>query len=129
MTNRRQGRWSAVNALMRPYRLKVAGLSAVSAAGGVAEAAFLVLVTQAALALAGGNAEYAITGLDLSIRASLTVSGGLIAFRLIAALAGVSLSTRITSSVIADLRTRLSRSFLLSSWPTKQSEPAGQLQQ
>lgn len=129
MTNRRQGRWSAVNALMRPYRLKVAGLSAVSAAGGVAEAAFLVLVTQAALALAGGNAEYAITGLDLSIRASLTVSGGLIAFRLIAALAGVSLSARITSSVIADLRTRLSRSFLLSSWPTKQSEPAGQLQQ
>jgi len=129
VTNRRQGRWSAVNALMRPYRLKVAGLSAVSAAGGVAEAAFLVLVTQAALALAGGNAEYAITGLDLSIRASLTVSGGLIAFRLIAALAGVSLSARITSSVIADLRTRLSRSFLLSSWPTKQSEPAGQLQQ
>ena len=55
MTNRRQGRWSAVNALMRPYRLKVAGLSAVSAAGGVAEAAFLVLVTQAALALAGGD--------------------------------------------------------------------------
>ncbi len=129
MSNRTPGRWSAVNALMRPHRIDVVGLSVVSVAGGIAEAAFLVLATHAALALAGGSTDLAVGGIEISVRTSLALSGALIAGRLLAALSGVALSTRITSSVIAGLRTRLSRSYLGASWPTKQSEPVGQLQQ
>jgi len=109
--------------------VEVAGLSLASVTGGIAEASFLVVATHSALALAAGDSDYTIAGVELSVRSSLWTCGVLIGVRLVAALIGVVISARITSSVIAELRIRLSRSFMQTSWQTKQSEPVGQLQQ
>lgn len=129
MTEFKTGGWSAINALLRPHRAAVASLSFVSVAGGIAEASFLVVATHSALTLAADDSNFTIAGFELSVRSSLGICGVLIAVRLVVALVGVVLSARITSTVIAELRVRLSRSFIQTSWPTKQSEPVGQLQQ
>ena len=54
MTADRQGRWSALAALVRPHRLHLVGFGVVSATGGLLEATFLVLATNGAVALAEG---------------------------------------------------------------------------
>ena len=109
MTEFKTGGWSAINALLRPHRVEVAGLSLASVTGGIAEASFLVVATHSALALAAGDSDYTIAGVELSVRSSLWTCGVLIGVRLVAALIGVVISARITSSVIAELRIRLSR--------------------
>lgn len=129
MTKREQRQWSAVNALVRPHRFRVFSLSLIAALGGFSEAVFLVTATYTSLALAEGEGTVAINGLNLSTNSALWLSGGLIIFRLVAALIGISLSTGVTSEVITNLRLRLSRSYLEASWAVQKSEPVGQLQQ
>ena len=129
MTKREQRRWSAVNALVRPHRFRVFSLSLIAALGGFTEAVFLVTATYTSLALAEGEGTVVINGLNLSTNSALWLSGGLIIFRLVAALIGISLSTGVTSEVITNLRLRMSRSYLEASWAVQKSEPVGQLQQ
>ena len=129
MTNRQRGRWAAVGRLVRPHWVRLSGLSLVSTLGALAEAGFLVTVSFSALAYAEGKEAILVAGVSLSNRSALVLSGTLIAFRLATALIGVALSTRVTSEVITDLRLRLSRAYLESSWSSQQSEPAGRLQQ
>ncbi len=129
MTKREQRRWSAVNALVRPHRFRVFSLSLIAALGGFTEAVFLVTATYTSLALAEGEGTVVINGLNLSTNSALWLSGGLIIFRLVAAVIGISLSTGVTSEVITNLRLRMSRSYLEASWAVQKSEPVGQLQQ
>lgn len=133
MTNPQQGRWSAVGRLLQPHRIRIIGLALVSTLGALAEAMFLITVTHIALEFASGsgsgNTTINAVGIHLSTRSALAVGGGLIAFRLAAALIGVAVATGITSAVITDLRQQLSHSYLKTAWSVQQKEPAGQLQQ
>ena len=129
MPKREQRRWSAVNALVRPHRFRVFRLSLIAALGGFTEAVFLVTATYTSLALAEGEGTIVINGLNLSTNSALWLSGGLIIFRLVTAIIGISLSTGVSSEVITNLRLRLSRSYLEASWAVQNSEPVGQLQQ
>jgi len=117
-------------ALIRGHRAKIALLGFLSALGGFCEAAFLVLATHGALALADdGGFVSPLASLSLSMGETVATCAGLVILRLALALAGVAVSTRTSTTIIAGLRHQLSRSFLQSSWPVQQAEPAGRLQQ
>ena len=129
MTVDGQGRWSAITALIRPHRLRLIGFGAVSAAGGLLEAAFLVLATNGAVALAEGAETVSPIGpIELTLPAVLATSLTAVLARLVLAVFGISLSTGVTAAVVTSLRRQLGRGFLGSTWAVQQSEPAGQLQ-
>lgn len=129
MTVDGQGRWSAITALIRPHRLRLIGFGVVSAAGGLLEAAFLVLATNGAVALAEGAETVSPIGpIELTLPAVLATSLTAVLARLVLAVFGISLSTGVTAAVVTSLRRQLGRGFLGSTWAVQQSEPAGQLQ-
>lgn len=109
-------------------RLGVLALSAF--VGGVAEAAFLVVVTKVAVALADDQSNVALfAGIEQSRPMALLLGIGLLLIRFALSTAEVALSAYMGEVVIAGLRRRAAASFLQSSWALQHDQPAGKLQQ
>jgi ABC-type multidrug transport system fused ATPase/permease subunit len=97
---------------------------------GVMEAAFLVLVARVGLAVAEGDSTVSFfNASSVSVNQALGISALMLIIRLTSALLGVRVSMGLTYRISVGLRTRLSHSFLRSSWAVQQSQPAGILQQ
>jgi ABC-type multidrug transport system fused ATPase/permease subunit len=105
-------------------------LAAASFLGGVSEAAFLVTITRAAIAIADGASDVGVVaGHRYSVMAALLFAAVLIAVRLASALLTLSLSTAMSVTVGANVRKELADAYLSSSWASQQGEPAGHLQE
>lgn len=97
---------------------------------GALEAVFLIAVARVGIAIADGSTTVLIfRSIEMSIHRSLLLCVIAISIRLVATLFGVRVSTGLTYRISVGLRTRLSHSFLRSSWAIQQSQPAGILQQ
>ncbi len=123
-------RWAPLRALVWPHRGHLLGISVTGFLGGLAEAAFLVMVTRMALAVADGRSTTGLlAGWTLSLGQAVAVAALLVALRLGLALLGASLSTGLTATVRGTMRSRLSAAYLRASWATHEAEPSGRLAQ
>ena len=105
-------------------------LALLTVVGGLAEAGFLVLVTRAAFAVAEGEELVDVPwGSQWSTDQLLLLALGLVVGRVAIALVGNRLAARLSNEVVADVRTRLARAFLRSSWSVQQSDRSGKLQE
>lgn len=120
-----QLRWHA-----RPHRRRIAILATLSFGSGALEAAFLVVATRLGLAVAGDESAILLwSNRSASIRTGIWIGGFLIAMRLILALGGITVSTRLAELVTMAQRIRLSDAYFTAAWPARESEPTGRLQQ
>ncbi|MDP6511822.1 MAG: ABC transporter ATP-binding protein [SAR202 cluster bacterium] len=117
-------RWYA-----RPHRVRIVTLAGLSFVGGVVEAAFLVIATRTGLAVAGGEDTILLwPSRTVSIWTGISIAGLLVGFRLIPALGSVAVSTRLAELVTITQRDRLANAYFETSWPIRETEPAGRLQ-
>lgn len=125
-----QSRVAGLAKLTKDVRPHVALLGVFYFVSGALEAVFLVIIARVGLAVAEGDSVVSLTNsVEISINQALGLSALLIALRLVAALLGVRVSMGLTYRISVGLRTRLSHSFLRSSWAIQQAQPAGILQQ
>ena len=116
--------------LLKPHQSRIALLGLTSLLAGALEALFLVSVTRTALSLSSPDETITLIGdLELSVAVVLTVAGIAVALRMAVSLLGILISTSLAKTVAINTREQLAKSFLGSSWPLQQSEPAGKLQQ
>lgn len=121
----RQLRWHA-----RPHRNRIVLLAVLSFSSGALEAAFLVVAARLGLAAAGDEGAILLwSNRSASIRAGIGIGGLLIAMRLMSALCGIAVSTRLAELVTIAQRIRLSDAYFKAAWPARESEPTGRLQQ
>jgi ATP-binding cassette subfamily B protein len=126
----RRERWAKVAQLVAPHRTGVAGLAAASFVGGVIEAAFLVMVTRTALAIADGRDSFGLfAGQTASITGAVLASTGLLILRLLLALVTVRLSSALVTLVLNDVRSQLADAYLRTSWSIQHAEPPARLQE
>ena len=112
------------------YRKRIALLGAVTLAGALIEAAFLVLLTSALLGLAEGGREVNLRfGPALSLQAALVISAVAVAVRLGLSVVGASITARLSSDVTLAQRRRLAHAYLDADWPLQSREPSGRLQE
>ena len=125
-----ESHWTRLLTLVRPHRWLVTLVAAVSFVGGLLEAAFLVIVTQTALAIADGQ-----DGVKLPVGGNVTLAGALVTalailtISLTSSIAGIRAQTSLAARVLIGLRRRLADAFLATSWATQQAEPSGQFPQ
>ena len=116
--------------MLRGHGPAVARIAATAFFGGVAEALFLLTVTRAAFAVTKGQDRIGVvSGWYLSVPSTLLLAVALILVRI--ALAGYASweSARVSTGVVAEIRQRLSRAFLDSSWEVQQAQRSGSLQE
>lgn len=117
-------------ALVRPYRLHLAALVALSFVGSMLEAGFLVLVTNLTMAIAAGKTDVVlVAGFALPVKSAALGAAVLLVVRLAMAVNSVWLSASTSKKVLVAQRERLTMSYLWSDWSTQHSEAAGRLQQ
>ncbi len=119
--------------LLRRPRLDLIQIGVLSAVAGVCEAAVLVLVVNAAVAIAedtaGAALELPITGWEVTIGTALWCAAGLaIVVGLLASLVAW-LSARVGTEVLEAARHESIASFLASSWEQQEREREGSLQE
>ena len=128
--------WHVANQL-RPFlrrpRLDLVLIAGVSAIAGLFEAAVLILVVNAAVAIADGTAgapiDLPIIGVDASIGQVLWCAAGL---TIVVALANAFVSwlaARVGTEVLDTARHRTIEAFLGSSWNTQSTERQGSIQE
>ena len=128
--NRPESARRAISFVMPGYGRAIGGIAATAFVGGLVEALFLIIVTRAAFAVSKAEAQVAIgAGRNLSIGTTLLVAVALVALRIVLAGYANWQSARVSSRVVAQVRQRLSRAFLQSSWEVQQAERAGSLQE
>lgn len=121
---------SILNALLGRHRARLFAIALASIAGGLAEAAFLVVLTRAAFAITNGKSEIGtLAGVKFSVAATIALALGLVVFRIAMALLANWLNAALNAEVTRELRQRLARAFLRASWPAQQQSNSGQLQE
>ena len=97
--------------------------------GGVAEAIFLITVTRAAFAITGGSEQVGIVAdRYLSINQTLVLALVLVVVRMGLAALAASQSAAVSTTVEAQVRSRLAGAFLDASWEVQQKMRTGSLQ-
>ena len=115
--------------LVRPYRVKVSTLAAISFIGALLEAFFLVLVSAVALALiAGEDLIGPVAGYTVQLGSALAIGAVALLVRLALSILGVRVSAHLTADVTAAQRRELSHAYLRASWESQHDAPAGRLQ-
>ena len=127
---RRETAKRAVSFVMRGFGRGILRIAATAFFGGLLEALFLITVTRAAFAISKGQSEIGIVaGRYLSVGATLGVALALVTLRMLLAGYANWQSAYISNRLVADVRQRLSRAFLKSSWEVQQAQRAGSLQE
>ena len=130
LSSARPRRWAEVRQLLAPHRMRVALLAGLSFLGGIVEAAFLVVITRTALAIADGrDALGVLAGRTASLPWTLLIAVALLLIRLALALAAVSVSSRLVTDVLSDVRSQLADAYLRTSWSVQHAEPPARLQE
>jgi ATP-binding cassette, subfamily B, bacterial len=116
--------------VLRGHHAQVAGISATSALAALAEAAFLVLVTNAALSLTADDEQVVVAGdVVLSQKAALLLAIMFIVLRVGFGLANSWFTGSVIANVGARLRKELTSAYLRATWAQHHGERHGQLQE
>ena len=116
--------------LLSARRSAVVGLAATSVLGGLAEALFLVTVTRTAFAITDGNDTFGlIAGKTVTTTEAILLALALVLIRVGLAVATNWQASRLSASVIADVRRDLARAFMKASWSSQHGERSGRLQE
>lgn len=115
---------------MQRHRVTTVSMAVASTLGGLAEAAFLVVVTRLALAVTdrADRAEL-LSGHTMTIAAGLWLALALVVVRFVLAWFANRLAADMGVRVAADLRRRLAAAFLRASWTRQQADRVGRLQE
>ncbi len=115
---------------MQRHRVTTVSMAVASTLGGLAEAAFLVVVTRLALAVTdrADRAEL-LSGHTMTIAAGLWLALALVVVRFVLAWFANRLAADMGVRVAADLRRRLAAAFLRASWARQQADRVGRLQE
>jgi ABC-type multidrug transport system fused ATPase/permease subunit len=109
--------------------LHVIAIAVTALAVGLLEAAFLVIASRTALAIASDQDVVQITrGFDVTVLEAIGVAALAAVVRLVAGLLGVRASVGLAYRVSADLRARLTDRFIDADWSAQRAKPAGTLQ-
>lgn len=120
----------AVRAVIGPHWRRMGAFCATTFVAGFLEAAFLVIVTRSAVAIADGESVVAVAGSrDWSIGSTVALGGALLAVRLALSWWSVRLQSGLTHRVTAGLRRELGAAYLNATWATQVRQPSGALQQ
>jgi ABC-type multidrug transport system fused ATPase/permease subunit len=119
-----------IRSLLRGHRAATISIAIASTLGGLAEAAFLVVVTRLALAITDGadHTELAL-GRSTSIGAGLWIAVALVVVRFVLAWFANRIAADMGVRIAADLRSRLTAAFLHASWSRQQTDRIGRLQE
>ena len=121
---------TSVGRLLDGRRRSLAVLSIASLIGGLAEALFLVVITRAAFAITEGKERFGvIAGRSLTVELAVVLALVLVVVRVAFALISGWLGSRLSSSVVAEVRGNLARAFIRSSWAVQQEQRSGGLQE
>ncbi len=108
----------------------IAALAATSIAGGLAEAALLVIVTRSAFAITDDQDRFGIlAGVETTLLGAVLIALLLVAVRLALAVVSAWQTAKLTSSVVADVRRNLARAFMSASWTAQHGQRSGRLQE
>ena len=125
-----KARFAGLRQLTADVRPHVVLLGFLYFISGTLEAFFLIVVARVGIAIADGSTAVLIfQSIEIPVHQSLLLCVIAISVRLVATLIGVRVSTGLIYRISVGLRTRLSHSFLRSSWAMQQAQPAGILQQ
>ncbi len=121
---------ASIATLLHGRRIPIAALAVSSLVGGLAEAAFLVVITRAAFAITSGDKQiHAFGDHSLSVGTTVWIAFGLVLFRVALALLSTQQASRLTTAVMSEIRRDLSQAFLRSSWSVQQDQRTGRLQE
>jgi ABC-type multidrug transport system fused ATPase/permease subunit len=116
--------------VIRGHRRALARVAAASFLGGVAEAVFLVSITRIALAVTDHRDQVTMfAGWSLRLRGALLLPLAVVFVRIALAAYASWESANLSAKVVAELRHRLARAFLESTWVVQQEQRAGSLQE
>jgi ABC-type multidrug transport system fused ATPase/permease subunit len=94
------------------------------------EALFLVSITRAAFAITEGKDEFGlVAGRQVSVTSAVMFSLALVLIRVGLAIAATWQSSRLSASVIAEIRRELAHAFMQASWSSQHGERSGRLQE
>jgi ABC-type multidrug transport system fused ATPase/permease subunit len=110
--------------------LETAAVAVTSLAGGLLEALFLVVVSRLAFAITDDTTTVELVG-GVSSSLAWAAAGALllVLFRAVLAVASTWQTARLSTSVIADLRTQIASAYLRASWSTQHGQRSGRLQE
>jgi ABC-type multidrug transport system fused ATPase/permease subunit len=118
-----------ISDLLVHHRLALFGLVALSLLAGIAEAAFLVLATNTAFAVADGDAVAGLpTGTELTVQQSLIVMTLCVILRVALGVWSGWTGSALVASVTAALRIRLADGYFASTWASQHGARTGRLQ-
>lgn len=116
--------------LVRGRGRSVVSLALVTFAGGLAEAAFLVVITRCALAISNGRQRAGLlAGIDLDVPWALAGSLVLVLIRVGFALIGARVASSLVSDVTASTRRAVGRGYMFAEWSAQQGDRPGRLQE
>jgi ABC-type multidrug transport system fused ATPase/permease subunit len=124
--------WRALERYLAHPTRKIVALSVVSTVGGFAEAALLVAVVRAAVAVADRNSdlgELPLIGATVTIPRLLWIAVGFGIVSICANVLIARLTARMQSEVLHGLRTRVINAFTAATWERQSSEAEGAIQE
>jgi ABC-type multidrug transport system fused ATPase/permease subunit len=125
-----KSRLSVLAKLTKDVRPHVALLAIFYFVSGSLEAGFLVCITSVGLAIANNASLVTLTeSFEVTVSTALTLTLMCLLLRLLFSLISVRVLMSLSFRISVRMRTRMSHSFLRSSWRIQQSQPAGMLQQ
>ena len=114
--------------LLSSRRSAVAGLASTAVLGGLAEALFLVIVTRTAFAITDGDESFGlVAGAQVNTTEAIAIALVLVLVRVGLAVATKWQSSRLSASVIAEVRRDLAHAFMQASWSSQHGERSGRL--
>jgi len=121
---------AALSTLLKGHRRQVTLIAGSSVVGGFAEAAFLVVITRAAFAITEGKEVMGVlAGHQVAVSTAMLLALALVLARIVMAVASNWYSASLSAEVTCELRHRLAKAFLRSTWATQQGSPGGRLQE
>jgi ABC-type multidrug transport system fused ATPase/permease subunit len=123
-------RSAGLASLLKGHRGSLVLLGLVSVVGGLTEAAVLTLITRVAFAVTddSNSINLPLFG-QLSPGQTVLVALGTVAAGVVFQLLSAWQASRLSATVVAEIRTELSDAFLHSSWSAQHGEKAGRLQE
>ncbi|MCA9242204.1 MAG: ABC transporter ATP-binding protein, partial [Planctomycetales bacterium] len=121
---------SLIGGLLAGRCWQLTRLASNSFVGGLAEAAFLVLATRSAFAVADDSRSLELLGgRTIPLTTAVVVALALVLLRVLSASLAVWQSATLTTQVVAQTRVDLSTAFLEATWATQQADRTGKLQE
>ena len=113
--------------MAKPWRRRLGLLAVMSYLSGLFEAAFLLIVTGAALALNSNSDTIELWGRSLELSTTLWIGAAVLIGRAAASIASSWLGAHVKAAVVASTRSKLMRSFVTTSYDVQSNEHPGTL--